>query len=106
MADDSATERTLGCLLLLISIPISISLRGYVLVQLWTWFIVPQFDLAPLSITSALGIATIAKFLTNQDIDIQSPERTFGERVARSVMALFAGPLISLLFGWLILKFW
>lgn len=106
MTESSTPERALGCLLLLISIPISVSIRGYVLVKLWAWFIVTHFGVAPLSVATALGIALIAGFLTYQDIDVESPKRSYGETIIRGIVGRVIGPLVTLLFGWLVLRFW
>lgn len=45
--------------------PIVLALRGFVLAQLWLWFVVPQFGVAPLKIPVALGISTIISMLTH-----------------------------------------
>lgn len=39
-----------------------ICLRGYVLVDIWSWFVVPTFDLPALSIPAALGVSAALKF--------------------------------------------
>lgn len=51
--------------LLLWIVPLII-LRGYVLVELWSWFIVPTFGLRPLTFAQALGVSLVVAFLTHE----------------------------------------
>ncbi len=48
------------------TLPFILAWRGYVLAQLWSWFIVPVFAIAPLGIAPAIGLIFIAIFLTHR----------------------------------------
>jgi hypothetical protein len=42
---------------------INVSLTGFVLTQLWSWFMVPTFHFAALTLQSAIGLSLIIKLL-------------------------------------------
>lgn len=76
--------------------------RGYVLSVLWGWFAVPRFDVAPLSIPYAIGLAMIACMATSQ--------RTWREATDKDVkwapfVMLFAGPALTLCTGWIVKQY-
>jgi hypothetical protein len=75
-------------------------LNGVVLVDLWQWFIVPIFHIAPLNIPQALGISLMVGFMAHQ---ISRQKDTEDNRVV-----LFTAVLRTLSawgFGWVIMKF-
>ena len=45
---------------------ISSLLRGFVLVKIWGWFIVPLFHLPVLTLLPAIGLALVVGFMTYQ----------------------------------------
>jgi hypothetical protein len=67
-------------------------LDGWVLKTLWGWFVVPRFSLAPLNITSAIGLSLVIGLVTYQYNGHDSSK----ERVAWSV----AMPVLLLVVGW------
>jgi len=79
---------------------ISAILNGFVLVKLWSWFIVPTFGLPALSIPLAIGIALTAKFIT-QDLSNINNAKQEGSNWTPIVVA-FANPFLVLLFGWIV----
>ena len=86
-----------GCIAAIVSTPLAILIRGWSLKTLWLWFVVPQFDLGPLTITSAYGLALVAGLLiptTHSDGDVWT----------MIALSLFM-PLIFVAFGWMILQF-
>ena len=81
-------------------IVISTILRGFVLVQLWAWFVVPQFGLAPLPFANALGLGLIVTYLTYKIDTKGDPNYSFigvmSVGVLWSLMALGFGFIYSL----------
>lgn len=66
------TDSDEGCLAalgILLAIPFSVAANGAVLTQLWVWFIVPVFDMAPLRLPEAMGVAAIVAMLTRQNVE-------------------------------------
>lgn len=60
-----------GCLevlgiifLFLVNFVIGIALRGYVLMKLWLWFVVPTLQAPVLNVVQAYGFSLIFSFLT------------------------------------------
>ena len=61
MSDDK--DKAINALLGFLVLPFIIALRGFVLVRLWAWFIVP-FGIHAISIPEAAGLAMIVQFVT------------------------------------------
>ncbi len=78
--------------------------EGFVLTKLWGWFIVPFFDLPPLSITIAIGISLITAFLTHQRM-AKDPDVDKFEQVVDLVGYSIVHGLIMLLMGWTVTLF-
>jgi hypothetical protein len=55
-------EKAANALLGLLILPLIITLRGFVLVHLWAWFILP-FGIRAISIPEAAGLALILQFV-------------------------------------------
>ena len=104
MSYEDKTSAALGCILTLTAIPVSAIASGMVLVKMWEWFVIPIFHLPPLTVGYALGIASIVSYMTYQSIDCSEPDRTPIENAVRSWVSALMRPLVTLLFGWLILK--
>ena len=79
---------------------ISAILNGFVLVKLWSWFIVPTFGLPALSIPLAIGIALTAKFIT-QDLSTINNAKKEGSGWTPIVIT-FINPFLVLLVGWIV----
>lgn len=93
----------LGCLIALVTMPISTVLRGYVLSVLWAWFIVPQFDVKPLGIVSAIGVALVVGWLAKDTAP--SPvkdKKPFLETIVEGVFLSIAMPLMILFTGYIV----
>lgn len=76
---------------------VTVTLRGFVLTQLWAWFVVNPLGFRKLSIPEALGITLIASMLTlrvhtrERDLSFEeSVEEGFNE-IAYVVSVLFIG---------------
>lgn len=67
-------------------------LRGFVLSQLWGWFIVP-IGVPSISVPQAIGIAIIASVLTYAPSDAMQEKRDSAQKIARAIGIGFGGPL-------------
>ena len=78
----------------------SILLGGFTLQCLWSWFVVTQFGLAPLSIPVAIGLKMLVSYVTAQ-IDLSGGEKV--ENPANFILAVNTGiALVSLLGGYIV----
>lgn len=106
MSSSNDGWKAFGCILLLLSIPISYLWSGYVLSVLsvlWGWFMVTQFGLPVLSIPGAIGVAIVIGYLTKQysySKDAGSTEST----VAVLFYSVF-NPAFALFVGWIVKSF-
>jgi hypothetical protein len=80
--------------LAILLVPWQLVWRGWVLVRLWHWFVVPQFGLHELRIPFALGICGIVSFLVPIFND---KKEKWWEGFARSTA--LSG--VTLLLGWI-----
>lgn len=85
-------------------IVISIIANGWALTMLWGWFVVPLFNLPPLSIPYAIGIALIVKMLTNHSTSSDDKEKDISEIIA-SIIGILLSPITLVLFGWIVHSF-
>jgi flagellar biosynthesis protein FliQ len=77
-----------------LAVPLLTILRGFVLKQLWAWFAVPQFHVAPLTIPVALGISLLVGYLTANT----SPKHETYSFVEQLVISIIAA-ILALAFG-------
>ncbi|MGH1470118.1 MAG: hypothetical protein ACRBCS_02935 [Cellvibrionaceae bacterium] len=71
-------------------------LRGFVLCQLWAWFVVDTFSLPQLRVIEALGVSLIVSFLTISGTTNKS-DRSFNE----SMFIAFGVTGTGWVFGWI-----
>ncbi|MBI2626116.1 MAG: hypothetical protein HYW69_00810 [Candidatus Nealsonbacteria bacterium] len=77
--------------------------KGFVLLMLWKWFIVPIFGLPELPLVAAIGVGMVISFLTYQQIESKSNEdEDKGVHLAKSLGMLILYPAIVLFFGWIV----
>lgn len=77
-------------------------LRGFVFAKLWLWLVMPVFTNMPeLSIASAIGIALVVSMLTKKFSDREAPDDEEKSK-AQIVISAFVGPLVTLLFGYIV----
>lgn len=87
--------------LLLLSIaPVTAIWYGFALSVMWAWFVVPMFQVAPLRIPYAIGIAYTVQFLTHQTTSEENEPDT-----GRLVLMAFLKPLVLLISGWVVTWF-
>ena len=73
---------------------------GWVLSVLWSWFMVTTFNLPPLSIPAAIGVALTIRFITWQHIEPKEETPSTEVRIKVVLTSVVIG-LISLLVGWI-----
>lgn len=106
---EEKNESGLGCFLGLVLLgllgPAAIW-RGYILSVLWSWFVVPTFDIPRLSVAVAIGISLVVTMLIgdngkgDSDED-DEPQVTFVFAIAK----IFFLPLFILGIGWIVKGF-
>jgi hypothetical protein len=85
---------------------LSVSYSGYALSVLWGWFVVPTFNLKPISIPVAIGLAIVVSYLTNHtDSSQENNGDTFTEVLAKLTGRALFKPTIALLVGWVVTFF-
>jgi len=85
-------------------------LRGFVLSQLWAWFVVPALGAPSLSIGEAIGITLVVSFLTSSIVQnlvrINFRVAKDGAKVntdkGESLQAMILGPLTALGIGFIL----
>ena len=89
-------------MILLISLIISPIINGYVLVQLWEWFIVSTFDVQPLQLVNGIGILILINFIyakkstTTDDV---------WQELLEAMSFLFVLAAFTLFSGWIVTLF-
>jgi hypothetical protein len=73
----------------------SILLRGFVVVKLWGWYVLP-FGVSQIGMAHALGISLFLSLLSQQ----HQPARDSREKY-EILISTIVGPLWVLLFGWI-----
>lgn len=88
--------------------------RGFVITKLWSWFVIPQFGLSPLSVSMATGLALLITLLTFSIsiADIKAIQEyaneTDEEKLKHSISSKFIGlfmPASFMLTGYIITLF-
>jgi hypothetical protein len=105
--DINMIKKLVGVSILFIGLIVFTSiLNGYVLSVLWSWFIVPTFNIPSLNIPTAIGVALVVEYLTYQiKIDENDKKTSFGEKMSDRFIISILKPAFALLFGWVV-TFW
>lgn len=103
--DDSKTlacfGSTMGVIILAV---IGYMANGFMLMILWSWFVVPLFGLPQLSIPYALGLALLSRSLLELERD-NSEERSTSELWLELFSVALLRPGVTLLLGWIFQSF-
>jgi hypothetical protein len=110
MSSKTSTEDAIGCTLAIFWLPALLVggflIKGYVLAQLWAWFVVTKFAAPPLSVAQAIGLAVVVAFLTK---DYSSSDDKKGEDkpsiwmvMVKGTLNTFLPPLLALLTGYIV----
>lgn len=92
-----STDKKPSLWLMFALIPVSIAFSGYVLMCLWSWFVVPIFNLPNLDMIQSAGVLTVSMFLRStvkQQLDTSD-----------IIVSVFAKPLMFLGIGFVISLF-
>jgi len=101
----SKTMKVIGIIVTTLGLMIYSSiLNGWAFSKLWQWFMVPTFNLAALSIPSAIGIGYVVSYLTHQ-IKEDDEDRSFSEKMIIGVVQGTCKPIFALLFGAIVAQF-
>ncbi len=100
-SDDSGGEIAVGCLLVLITIPVGCLMRGFVLAKLWYWFLVP-FGLPAISLAHAYGLAvTVALFHGLSSSSKSEGSDSIWGVVGKAICGMILAPLFVWLIGYI-----
>lgn len=85
-----------GIIAILLVIP-GVLLKGLVFSQLWTWFIMPTFNVPPISVPVAIGISICVNVLR-----FNPATKSEQNELSTTLFLSVAEPLIALCFGWIV----
>lgn len=75
-------------------------LNGFVIVKMWSWFVVPVFNIVQITILQAIGLSFLTMFMCNNLPDNPKTE-TLKEKINQFTIPIIR-PLITLLAGWIV----
>lgn len=104
MSRESASETAAGCIVGLAMVPVSIILRGFVLCQLWLWFVVP-LGVKEIGIAHALGLSTAISMFGGHSSSPDMEKRGDVPLAVWMVVMAVIPPLFCLLVGWIFHSF-
>ena len=79
---------------------------GFVLTKLWVWFMIPIFDLNPLSIVEAIGLTFIVGYMTKNPAETNKTlEGPFLEELFKAFLQTLLTAGGFLFIGWIIQLF-
>lgn len=88
-----------GCIVAVAMVPVGIILRGFVLCQLWLWFLVP-LGVSNIGIPHALGLTTLVGLFGMQNSNSLKKDEDV-PAVLWMVAVSVGPPLFCLFFGWI-----
>lgn len=108
--EDAFTSCVTGLLAIAFVIPLTVLFiagaavaEGFVLMQLWSWFIVPVFNLPLLTLVTAIGLSlTVSLVVHSPDMRVIPGETT---SLWKLVGNAFIRPAIMLGIGYVVFKF-
>ena len=76
---------------------------AFVLTHLWDWFVVSTFGAPLLSLSSAMGLAVLARmFQSTPEADKKVPDESLGWNIFTLTTKLVIGPFVALALGYII----
>lgn len=79
-------------------------MNGWVLSVMWGWFVVPLFELPPLTIPYAIGISMVVGMLAKNSVSTKNEKKETSELVGEIIGVILA-PLFVLFMGWIVKLF-
>ena len=95
MKSDKQTQDLFGCIGLFAVLPLVAVLRGFILTQLWAWYLVPLFHIPQIAVLEAIGLSYIVTFFQGTP---QKSETDWGY----TFVAAFIGPLLTWGFAFIV----
>lgn len=83
---------------------ISPIVNGFVIMKLWTWFVVPTFEASPLRVVEAIGLMFLVNYLKAKR-DKEADKDKFWEQFATNIIYLILMAGFALLSGWIVQMF-
>lgn len=96
----TTNENLLGCLIALLSTPFLIAIRGWVLMTLWKWIIVPTFGIRTLTTWQAIGLSVVIGVFM-----MKLPDNDDDSVLETTIRALVYSSLtyaVALTLGWIV----
>lgn len=99
-AEVSSAEKTAGCVIGLVTLPLYMTFSGYVTASLWRWFAVPLFPALPiLTVPRAIGLMLVLTcFKRVPKTSKNDGFALLGEQFSNG----FVWPGLLLLTGWIV----
>jgi hypothetical protein len=79
--------------------------HGLVITKMWIWFIVPLFEIRPISIPEAIGLSMLGSLFVGQRVKENDEGKTFTERLIYVALGGVLAGLFTLILGWIVYQF-
>lgn len=89
----------------IISIILTSVLQGFVFQKLWSWFIVPFFNLPLIGIAQSLGLMLIVGMLTSSTKKDSEDDDSYVETLIKSTLKIVFMSVFYLVFGFIVQSF-
>lgn len=86
MTKETEKDWRLGCLSALALMPASCLWTAWVVTRLWSWFVVPQFHMAPLSLTAVIGLNALILLYRHMPSTKQAKEESWSDLWLRALL--------------------
>jgi hypothetical protein len=97
------------CIVAAILAILAMTFSGFVLVKLWSWFIVATFKAVPLTIPQGIGICLVTSVVTGSAYRITKRRKDNGDdiglQIIKSIFEFIGISVLLLFFGYIILQF-
>ena len=92
---------------MVIMIPLSTVLSGWVLTHLWLWFVVPVFNLPVLPIAPAIGLSLIVSYMTDHNCETDSNKENDSVLTVliSGTLRVLSKPILAYIFGAIVHEF-
>lgn len=98
--ENDGAKFAMGCGLVILMIPLGILLKGFVLCQMWAWFMVP-LGVVSIGQAHAYGLATMTALFVAHSSSSNDDDKSVGYMVLKSLTSLILLPLLVWFVGWI-----
>lgn len=88
-------------IIVILIVIIEIIIKGFIIMKLWTWFIVPIFEINQLRIVEAIGIMLLVNYL-NFKREKNNRDNDFSEELGTNIGFVIGTGIFILFSGWII----